>query len=550
MALSSDLASLFVKTTKDENKTKKESTVYGTVTVQDGKTWVQLDGSDLLTPFSSTAHVTDGERVAIMIKNHTAVVTGNTTSPSAKNADVVAIDDKVNGINSSINVQNSNINVINSNIETINSNIETINSNVTTHDSTIKTIKSDIDIYNSSFQIKDDVVTGIKGIDGVEWISTDYIKANDANIENLQADKADITHLQSNYANIDFANIGEAALHKIYADTGLIRDFVVGDQTITGELVGVTIRGDRIIGNTIQADKLVVKGTDGIYYKLNVEAGEFTGGEPVPEDSLHGSIITAKSVTAEKVRVSDLVAFDATIGGFNITNHSLYSGVKESINNTTQGVYLDREGQIAIGDVNRFLKFHIIKDGISEVVNGTLVVTERETGMFAVDVVDNVLRIDKASESYTPNISVNVETESLSVSVRNTYVKLDISADSVMLSRKAKDINDAFDEVDDEIAGYHRFLEKFSKYIRFMEDENGNPSDTAMTIGSGDSTITLEIDNVKGLIFKKNGKEFGSWDGTYFHTGNIMIDVEERAQFGNFAFTPRNNGSLSLLKVR
>ena len=42
---------------------------------------------------------------------------------------------------------------------------------------------------------------------------------------------------------------------------------------------------------------------------------------------------------------------------------------------------------------------------------------------------------------------------------------------------------------------------------------------------------------------------FGWWDGVDFHTGNIIVKVEERAQFGNFAFIPRSDGSLMFLKV-
>jgi hypothetical protein len=80
------------------------------------------------------------------------------------------------------------------------------------------------------------------------------------------------------------------------------------------------------------------------------------------------------------------------------------------------------------------------------------------------------------------------------------------------------------------------------KYISFS-------GDTAITIGSGDSTITLEIDNTKGIVFKKNGVSFGRWDGNNFYTGNIVVEVNERAQFGNFAFIPRSDGSLSFLKV-
>ena len=92
---------------------------------------------------------------------------------------------------------------------------------------------------------------------------------------------------------------------------------------------------------------------------------------------------------------------------------------------------------------------------------------------------------------------------------------------------------------DDELQS--KFSELY-KYVKFT-------GDTAISIGSGDSTITLEIDNETGIVFKKNGVRFGWWDGEDFHTGNIIINVDERAQFGNFAYVPRSDGSLSFLKV-
>lgn len=74
-------------------------------------------------------------------------------------------------------------------------------------------------------------------------------------------------------------------------------------------------------------------------------------------------------------------------------------------------------------------------------------------------------------------------------------------------------------------------------------------SDDGIEISSGDSAITLQLDNELGIVFKKNGVQFGWWDGEDFHTGNIVVEVNERAQFGNFAFVPRSDGSLSFLKV-
>ena len=75
-------------------------------------------------------------------------------------------------------------------------------------------------------------------------------------------------------------------------------------------------------------------------------------------------------------------------------------------------------------------------------------------------------------------------------------------------------------------------------------------SDTGITIRSDDNnTLELQLDNEAGIIFSKNGEPFGTWDGTDFHTGNIIVDVEKKAQFGNFAFIPRSDKSLMFLKV-
>lgn len=85
-----------------------------------------------------------------------------------------------------------------------------------------------------------------------------------------------------------------------------------------------------------------------------------------------------------------------------------------------------------------------------------------------------------------------------------------------------------------------RFNELY-KYITFS-------GENAITIGSSDSSIKLILDNDQ-ILFTKDNVTFGSWDGNNFHTGNIVVDVNERAQFGNFAFLPNSDGSLSFVKV-
>ena len=95
MALSNELISQFVKATQDKEQTKKESTAYGKIVKQGDVEYVQLDGSDLLTPISSTTVVKDGDRVTVTIKNHTAIVTGDLTNPSASDKDVKEIGNKI-----------------------------------------------------------------------------------------------------------------------------------------------------------------------------------------------------------------------------------------------------------------------------------------------------------------------------------------------------------------------------------------------------------------------------------------------------------------------
>ena len=318
MELPKKLINEFAKVTNDTEKPENDTTVYGVISKNGDSTYVQLDGSDLLTPVSTTTDTQDGDRVTVLIKNHTAIVTGNMTSPAARTDDVKDMDKKFTDENTLI---------------------------------TGKIVAAEGDIAN---------------------LKTDKLSANEAKITyativNLNAAEAKIDKLaaidfDAKYANIDFANVGEAAMEHLYSKSGLIENVTISDGTITGNLVGVTIKGDLIEGNTVVADKLVIKGTDGLYYKLNTDGMKIEA-QQTDYNSLNGSIITAKSITATKISVDDLVAFDATIGGFNITSDALYSGVKESINNTTRGIYLGKDGQLAIGDSNNFLKYYKTTSG-------------------------------------------------------------------------------------------------------------------------------------------------------------------------------------------
>lgn len=228
--------------------------------------------------------------------------------------------------------------------------------------------------------------------------SVDDLTAVKADIETLTADKLDAEDAAIKYAKIDFGNIGEAAVEKLFSASGIIKDLVVSEGHITGELVGVTIKGDLIEGGTVKADRLVVKGSDGLYYKLNTN-GVTTEAEQTEYNSLDGSIITAKSITATKIAVDDMVAFGATIGGFHISDKSMYSGTKASVDNTTQGIYWDSTGQLATGDSTRYLKHYKDSAGVwhLEICTDELLLSSGKTVSGAID--DAQKAADKAQES-------------------------------------------------------------------------------------------------------------------------------------------------------
>ena len=86
-------------------------------------------------------------------------------------------------------------------------------------------------------------------------------------------------------------------------------------------------------------------------------------------------------------------------------------------------------------------------------------------------------------------------------------------------------------------------IEELEKHFDF--------SVNGLTIKAGENSMSLLLDN-DVIRFQKNGQEFGWWDGINFHTGNIFVDVDEVAQFGNYGFVPyedENTDGLDLVRV-
>lgn len=423
MPLSENLKDQFAKMVNADNpKENTDNTVYGTVKVySDGTKAVVLDGSNIATPFETVTDAEDGDRVTVTIRNHKAVVTGNLSSPAARTDAVKTNSEKIGEFNTvlsnkvdtdELDAQVGRIDTLESDNATIKQKLTAtegefkeiktkqleVEEKVTAAEAEIKTIKSDkIDatVVESEYT-KTKVFDALAGTVGT--LNGDFSNFKNTTTEKLDAHKADIDELNTKklnsedadlkYANINFTNIGTAAMEYFYAQSGLIKNVVVGDQTITGELIGVTIKGDLIEGNTIVAEKLVIKGEDGLYYKLNTD-GITTEAEQTDYNSINGQVIRAKSVTASKIDVKDLVAFDATIAGFKIDDNAIYSIGKESATSGVRGIYLGKDGQMAVGDSNHYIKYYKDTDGSFKLAISAESM-EFSSGTSVKDAIDNI----------------------------------------------------------------------------------------------------------------------------------------------------------------
>ena len=552
MALSHDLISQFAKVINNDKKAKNESTSYGTTVEYNGSTYVKLDGSDLLTPVETMVDTKPGERVTILIKDHTATVTGNLSSPAARKGDVEEIGNKISEVEilvadkvsaEQLEVEKGRIdNLVTENlqikehleasdaeIDTLQSDYVVVNEKLTAHDAAIENLdakKIDAEIVESTYATIENLeatnvkVNNLESTYGeFEDLTTKKFTAIDADINKLDTEKLSATTADAKYATIDFSNIGTAAIEKLFSDSGIIGDLVVSEGHITGKLVGVTIVGDLIEGGTVKADKLVVLGEDGLYYKLNTN-GVTTTAEQTEYNSLNGSVITAKTITAEKVKVDDLVAFNATIGGFNITNSSIYSGAKESVTNTTRGIYLDKNGQISFGDADNYIRYYKASDGTYKLeISANNISIKSGSGSSSLDesldeLNDKVEALKNDVLTVRQSTKANIEINSQAITQQYSEIK--------SMEETIKSMDGQVKDVTAKVAATDGYI----KTGKIAEDENQNPIygvEIGQTKEDLEFSVFARFTPEKLSFYDGHGNEISYFSGQKLHIKEAVV---------------------------
>ena len=278
MGLSNDLISQFVKATNDTKKEKTEKTVYGKIVDDNGTLKVRLDGADekVLTPIITTSNVKAGDRVIVLIKNHSATVIGNTSSPSTTVSDVEGINNKITEFETAIGgkVDTGDLNAQSARIDSLNSQVVIAQKDLFAVQGNIETLQAD------TSEVKEKLAANSADIETLKTTKLDISVAATtyATITNLEAANATISNLQSDYGDFKTLVNNKITVNRIYSSAA---NMVVTADGIFGRS---TSSSERYENSIVEADISELSGL----YDLPVKRFKYNDNYISSDDELHG----------------------------------------------------------------------------------------------------------------------------------------------------------------------------------------------------------------------------------------------------------------------
>ena len=278
MGLSNDLISQFVKATNDTKQEKTEKTVYGKIVDDNGTLKVRLDGADekVLTPIITTSNVKAGDRVIVLIKNHSATVIGNTSSPSTTVSDVEGINNKITEFETAIGgkVDTGDLNAQSARIDSLNSQVVIIQKDLFAVQGNIETLQAD------TSEVKEKLAANSADIETLKTTKLDISVAATtyATITNLEAANATISNLQSDYGDFKTLVNNKITVNRMYSSAA---NMVVTANGIFGRS---TSSSERYENSIVEADISELSGL----YDLPVKRFKYNDDYISSDDELHG----------------------------------------------------------------------------------------------------------------------------------------------------------------------------------------------------------------------------------------------------------------------
>ena len=353
MDLSNSLISQFAKITKDQNGSSTETIVYGTAVSYGDKLYVNIDGSDSITPVVTTSEIKAGERVTILLKDHSATILGNISNPAASTETVGKVLDEYDTIVAKIG-----------NFELV------IADKVTTEQ-----LQAELAIINEAL-IGKATIEQLNAVDAkiqnldVTKLEADIASINEAiitkaNIADLEAVRASVNVLETDVGNIEtlvggnltMDNIQSLVLttSKVTVDNAFIKDAMI-DRVSASKITAGTINTSLVnIGSedgamTITGSLQQFKDSDGnVRIQIGKDAtGDFTFALYGTDGQ--GQLINQNGITASAISdgliVNKMVADNAAIAGSKLDIESVITEINGSTETIKSSkIYLDDKNQ-------------------------------------------------------------------------------------------------------------------------------------------------------------------------------------------------------------
>ena len=346
--LSTQLLKSFAKVVNQPSKeTSKTSAMYGYLKNDQNVFYVKIDGSEEYIPTYTVVNGQTGDRVVCEIRNHSVLVTGNLSSPSATGNDVKNVSDKVDVLEANrittdylkahyAEIDFANINVAHIKqgfMESLLVSQGIIADRVVGSEVTATNVLTGVNIY------ADDIVAGTLSVDRLVFRGSEQSVIYQLNNISgaLQAE------------NVDTIN-GEVITPRTIAADRIIAKSITATEINVQNLVATgLIETNRLTSKNILVDDLFAMDitaagsikssnytyTSGVYSTAGIKMNMATG-----------QIISrqfAIDTSGNTYFAGHLSAPTGTIGGFNIKTNALYSGT-DSLESLNEGVYIGTDG--------------------------------------------------------------------------------------------------------------------------------------------------------------------------------------------------------------
>lgn len=203
--------------------------------------------------------------------------------------------------------------------------------------------------------------------------------AEKASIADLTATNVEVSNLKTDKADVDLLNVVKATIEDLLVRGGIITDSLSGVEINASKfLTGVTIIGDVVKAGTLQADRIILTGENGLIYELNVNAGNLTASQLTQEQykqALDGSVLVASSITTDKLAVNAVKAKNIDVDNLFAQDITASGRIKSANYNGAESTPLENtEGSILKMDDGtfNFAGGKLVYDGTNLVLDGKI----------------------------------------------------------------------------------------------------------------------------------------------------------------------------------